>query len=109
MSEQVKHPGHYLRFGVEVKDIIAWVLDSPENEHLTQYEAYCMGNEIKYRLRAGFKGAYEQDMEKAMQYNLMRERSPLRADEDVDAEGILYVDIVEERDWFFKGFKPQGA
>jgi hypothetical protein len=39
---------------------------------LTPFEAYCFGNELKYRLRAGFKGDTLEDIEKALKYKNFR-------------------------------------
>jgi len=35
---------------------------------LTPFQYYCLGNEIKYRMRAGLKDDVMQDIGKAMQY-----------------------------------------
>lgn len=66
-DDPVQRPSHYQRFGVEVIDIIRHVL-GPEG-----FNAYCIGNELKYRLRAGDKGDAAQDMAKAMKYREFRE------------------------------------
>ncbi|NCC85687.1 MAG: DUF3310 domain-containing protein [Clostridia bacterium] len=66
-SDPVEHPAHYQQFGMEVIDIIRHVL-GPEG-----FRAYCIGNELKYRLRAGDKGDATQDMAKAMKYREFRE------------------------------------
>jgi len=62
MNETINHPSHYTRFPVEVIDIIRAVL-GPEG-----FRAYCLGNEIKYRMRAGLKGDAVEDINKAMKY-----------------------------------------
>lgn len=66
-SDPVNHPAHYKRFGMEVIDIIRHVL-GPDG-----FRAYCIGNEIKYRLRAGDKGDAAQDLAKAKKYREFRE------------------------------------
>lgn len=66
MSDQVHSPSHYNQFSKEVKDIIRFTLGDEG------YKAYCQGNEIKYRLRAGFKNDPTEDIEKALKYNDMR-------------------------------------
>ena len=66
-SDPVNHPPHYKQFGMEVIDIIRHVL-GPEG-----FRAYCIGNELKYRLRAGDKGDAAQDLAKAMKYREFRE------------------------------------
>lgn len=65
--DPVERPAHYQRFGMEVIDIIRHVL-GPEG-----FKAYCIGNELKYRLRAGDKGDAAQDIAKAMKYREFRE------------------------------------
>ena len=66
-GDAVNHPAHYKEYPMEVKEIIRAVLGEDG------YKAYTVGNELKYRLRAGFKtGSYVEDMEKAMFYR--RER-----------------------------------
>lgn len=66
-SDPVEYPAHYQQFGMEVIDIIRHVL-GPEG-----FRAYCIGNELKYRLRAGDKGDAAQDLAKAMKYREFRE------------------------------------
>lgn len=65
--DPVQRPAHYQQFGMEVIDIIRHVL-GPEG-----FRAYCIGNELKYRLRAGDKGDAAQDMAKAQKYREFRE------------------------------------
>ena len=65
--DPVESPAHYQQFGMEVIDIIRHVL-GPEG-----FRAYCIGNELKYRLRAGDKGDAAQDLAKAMKYREFRE------------------------------------
>jgi hypothetical protein len=67
LSDPVNQPSHYKSYPVEVIDIIRHVL-GPEG-----FRAYCIGNELKYRLRAGDKGDAEQDLAKAMKYREFRE------------------------------------
>ena len=64
MGDNVKHPSHYAdNYPVEVIDIIRELLGEDG------FKAYCFGNEIKYRMRAGLKGDNaEEDIAKAMQY-----------------------------------------
>jgi len=64
-SEQdtVNNPSHYQFFeGVEVIEIIA---SSMTRE---QFKGYCLGNRIKYRLRAGNKDKLEQEIAKSDKY-----------------------------------------
>ena len=62
-SDAVNKPSHYQFFeGVEVIEIIA---SSMTNE---QFKGYCLGNRIKYRLRAGNKDKLEQEIAKSDKY-----------------------------------------
>ncbi len=65
---QVEHPAHYTAYPVEVIDMIRIIL-GPEG-----FKAYCLGNEIKYRMRAGLKVDAVEDIEKALQYKKFREQ-----------------------------------
>lgn len=70
VCEVVKHPSHYTAYPVEVIDIIKATLGDDG------FKAYCLGNEIKYRMRAGLKGDNaEEDIAKAMQYMEFRNNS----------------------------------
>ena len=60
--DAVNHPAHYKQYPVEVIDIIRHVLGDEG------FRAYCLGNEIKYRMRAGWKGDAAQDIAKALKY-----------------------------------------
>ena len=68
-DDQVNHPAHYNVFPFETKDIIDSILTTYRDD-LSPYQAYCLGNELKYRLRAGFKNPdkIEQDIKKALFY-----------------------------------------
>jgi hypothetical protein len=70
-ADMVNHPPHYLQLGMEVKEIIKHVLLRTYGEEA--YKAYCLGNELKYRLRAGDKGDPVEDLKKAGFYR--RERN----------------------------------
>ena len=60
MSDQIKNPSHYqILEGVESIAIIASAMT------MEAWNGYCLGNIIKYRLRAGNKDALEQDIGKA--------------------------------------------
>ena len=57
MAETINHPPHYISDGFEAIDIIeAFKLD------------FCLGNTIKYILRAGQKGNKLEDLRKAKWY-----------------------------------------
>lgn len=70
VSDPVHAPSHYKNFPKEVKDIIRFVLGEEG------YKAYCIGCEIKYRLRAGFKSDASEDIAKAMKYFDFRTLKP---------------------------------
>ena len=58
--DAVKSPKHYeLIDGVEAIEVIASSMTSE------QWKGYCLGNALKYRLRAGKKDALQQDIDKA--------------------------------------------
>jgi len=71
LTDQVKHPPHYTAYPIEVIRSIKIILESIPD--ITPFEAYCLGNEIKYSFRAGLKDDAQQDIEKAMQYKKFRE------------------------------------
>lgn len=68
MHDPVNHPAHYTAFPMEVKDVIRHVLG------YDGYKAYCLGNEIKYRFRAGIKDPAKilEDIQKAEFYRKER-------------------------------------
>ncbi len=66
MKEQVKKPAHYDIFdGVEAIDIIA------SSMTVDEFKGFCMGNVLKYQLRAGKKDDLAQDMAKADYYRVL--------------------------------------
>ena len=63
MSESVKNPKHYdVIEGITVIDIIA------QSMTVEQFKGFCLGNIIKYRMRAGNKDLLEQDINKYNYY-----------------------------------------
>ncbi len=63
VQDAVKQPKHYCLMGeVEAIDIIRSSL-TPE-----EFRGYCLGNFLKYRLRAGEKDALQQDIDKSEIY-----------------------------------------
>ena len=62
MNDPVNHPDHYTAGGIEVIDILKAKL-TPE-----QFLGFCLGNSIKYTLRAGHKANPGQDLAKAGWY-----------------------------------------
>ena len=81
-KQAVEHPAHYNSFPVEVIDMIKIILNS--TKHLTPFELYCFGNEIKYRMRAGLKDAskVQEDIDKALMYKKFREETDLATVQD---------------------------
>lgn len=53
-SDPIQHPEHYTKYKTEVIEI-------------TRYLPFCLGNVVKYVLRAPYKGGVE-DCDKALQY-----------------------------------------
>lgn len=62
LNDSVKHPYHYLRGGMECIDVIKAAV-----RYLKPFEAYCVGNIIKYVWRYSEKNGSE-DLRKAKQY-----------------------------------------
>ena len=69
-ANNIQHPAHYTAYPVEVINMIREVLVAEYGEQ--GFEAYCLGNEIKYRMRAGLKGDVAEDIGKAEQYRKFR-------------------------------------
>lgn len=68
-ADAVNSPPHYQFFpGVEAIEIIATAMTQE------QFHGYCLGNALKYRLRAGAKDALEQDIAKAKKYTELYEK-----------------------------------
>lgn len=69
-KDMVNHPPHYNQFPFEVLAAIHTLLGTEGYKH------YLLGNELKYRLRAGFKdkGKVQEDIDKALFYNKERKR-----------------------------------
>lgn len=70
MNDPVNHPDHYTRYRREVIE-------------LTERLDFCVGNAVKYILRAPFKGNFVQDMEKALWYIERSIRHPVDITLDV--------------------------
>ena len=63
MNDVVKSPKHYqIIEGIESIDIIA------SSMSVEQFKGFCLGNIIKYRMRAGNKDELNQDINKANFY-----------------------------------------
>ena len=101
LEDQVDHPSHYVgHYPFEVKDAIKLILNElcPD---LTGFDAYCLGNQLKYRLRAGHKGDLLEDISKALKYGEFMEgpvpeqRTETMPEKQVCSEQVraLYEDI----------------
>ena len=80
MNDPVNHPSHYTQHPSGVECI-----------QLTEHMNFCLGNAIKYIWRAGEKGNYQQDLEKAIWYlkrEIERYEKTLPTLEDVRAAFI---------------------
>ena len=61
--DNVKRPAHYqIIDGIESIDVIA------RSMTVEQFKGFCLGNILKYRIRAGKKDSLEQDIAKANEY-----------------------------------------
>lgn len=71
--DNVNSPAHYKAFPIEVVDIIRETLTTE------QFIGYCLGNEIKYRMRAGIKDKEKiiEDIMKAEKYREWRNETML--------------------------------
>ena len=67
-TDNISKPKHYAVLDCEVIDIIADTLTQDE------FRGYCLGNIIKYRMRAGKKGDALEDLAKASEYEKIWER-----------------------------------
>ena len=63
--DNVKKPSHYNAGRYEVIDIIESILNTLKVE---PFQAYCLGNSLKYIARAGLKGDFKEDIKKALMY-----------------------------------------
>ncbi len=66
VNDMVNHPEHYKAGGIETLDFIKAKLNNMAN--ITPYQAYCLGNAMKYISRADLKGKFEEDIKKAIFY-----------------------------------------
>lgn len=62
----IDHPDHYTAGGIETIAFIEAKLNAMP--HLTPFQAYCVGNVIKYMSRLGLKDDLYQDLGKAINY-----------------------------------------
>lgn len=69
INDQVKNPKHYQTIeGFESITVIASALT------IEQWKGFCIGNILKYRIRAGKKGDLQQDIDKADFYEELYEQ-----------------------------------
>ena len=69
MSDAVNSPQHYQFFpDLEAIEVIARSMTQE------QFYGYCLGNRLKYRLRAGNKDRLEQDIAKSDKYSELYEQ-----------------------------------
>jgi hypothetical protein len=83
-SDPVDHPDHYKVLPIETIDAIKLYLDALP-AHITKFQAHCIGNVLKYRLRAGHKGGEAkiiEDIGKAMRYENIYRDNPGPVEED---------------------------
>lgn len=66
LYDTVERPKHYNVFEKEVIFTIKDLLDN--NNNYKGFDNYCIGNALKYIFRAGLKGDFKQDLEKARYY-----------------------------------------
>ena len=65
----VQKPKHYdTGFNIEVIEIIARTMTKE------QFKGYCLGNYMKYKMRAGDKGELNEDLDKAKKYQELYEQ-----------------------------------
>ncbi len=68
-NEAVKNPKHYQTIeGYESIEVIACSLTAE------QWKGFCLGNILKYRIRAGKKDLLQQDIDKANNYEVLHEK-----------------------------------
>lgn len=62
-----------------------------------QFDGFLLGNIIKYRMRAEYKGKYEEDMQKANQYaywrELFKQGKKIKPVEDSVGDDYVYTGI----------------
>lgn len=63
----------------------------------SQFEGFLIGNIIKYRMRAKYKGKYEEDIRKANQYNywldLFKQGAIINPTKDTLPENYVYTGV----------------
>ena len=84
MNEQVKSPKHYqIIDGIESIDLIACGMT------LEMWRGFCLGNIMKYRIRAGKKGDLQQDIDKANYYEELFESKKFLCRESPQINALL--------------------
>ena len=67
LREEVKDPIHYQAFGTDVMEVISRSMTEEA------FRGFCLGNWLKYKLRAGNKGSADKDIAKSENYKVMFE------------------------------------
>lgn len=62
MSDNINHPAHYNKNGIECIDVIIAAIGAEGAQN------FCVGNAIKYLYRHQYKGKATEDIEKAVWY-----------------------------------------
>lgn len=79
MIDNVNHPLHYTRYKFEVIE-------------LTENMTFCLGNAVKYILRAPFKGREIEDLNKSLWY----------VKRELDLDQLVSHGMNSAFDWFFE-------
>lgn len=91
--EQVYHPAHYNLSSIELIDVV-WPL------------SFCQGNAVKYLARAGYKGDYQEDIDKAWNYlNYAKEHPGWNVDLSTRIEWDTLNTLLDEREDLSSGMK----
>ena len=79
---------HYINSAKQPIEILQSIFTPKE------FQAFCLGNEPKYRMRADYKGQKESDIHKATVYNYWRKLSKeghiIHPEKDVPPDGYEY-------------------
>lgn len=83
-DDLIKKPKHYLMLdNVESIEIIASALTT------AQWKGFCLGNILKYRIRAGKKDDMQQDIAKSIEYeDIFHRYTHLNRTEDTQHENL---------------------
>ena len=91
MSGTSKDATHYMEGAMQAVQVMQAIMTHE------QFEGFLMGNIIKYRMRANYKGKYDEDINKSKQYaywlQLSRQGKILNPIEDTLPDGYNYGGI----------------